>query len=108
TPSRLAFSPQRWRMSLKILCLGTAGCVVATTAWERQDPNWLLPTNLPAVPPLAEVQVNDVTYTYPADWSVRCWDADLPCAPVPTLDDISLRDPSIGIGAGFVRSGAKP
>jgi len=60
----------------------------------------ILPPPLPSVN-LVSDQVNDVTYVYPADWTVRCWASPLPCSAVP-IKNIRLRDPSQGIGAGFV------
>lgn len=71
----------------------------------RFQSSWILPPSLPDVPSLTEVYINDVRYTYPSDWSVRCWDANLPCAPTPISYDIRLRDPAAGIAAGFIHSG---
>lgn len=61
----------------------------------------LLPPELPTAELITE-QVNDVKYVYPDNWSVRCWAAELPCAAVPIKHNIKLRNPSVGIGGGFV------
>ncbi|WP_404786464.1 LIC_10190 family membrane protein [Altericista sp. CCNU0014] len=57
---------------------------------------------LPHRPDLLQRQVNDVTYFSPAKPPWACWAAPLPCAVKPAID-IKLRDPSRGLGAGFVR-----
>ncbi|MGB3511110.1 MAG: hypothetical protein WBA93_18120 [Microcoleaceae cyanobacterium] len=63
----------------------------------------LLPPELPTAKPIYE-QVNDVKYVYPDNWTARCWAADLPCAAVPIKHNIKLRNPSAGIGGGFVHA----
>ena len=62
---------------------------------------WLLPSQLPSAKVVHE-KVNDVKYVYPANWTAKCWSAKLPCAEVPINKNIKLRDPSRGIGSGFV------
>ncbi|MBV8883628.1 MAG: hypothetical protein JO235_06460 [Chroococcidiopsidaceae cyanobacterium CP_BM_RX_35] len=64
---------------------------------------WLLPAELPSIQ-VVNAEVNDVKYSFPAGWTVRCWAYKLPCAPVPINENIRLRNPSRGIGAGFVRT----
>ena len=63
----------------------------------------LLPPELPTAKPIYE-QVNDVKYVYPDNWTARCWAAELPCAAVPIKHNIKLRNPSAGIGGGFVHA----
>lgn len=62
---------------------------------------WLLPSQLPSAKVVHE-KVNDVKYVYPANWTAKCWAAKLPCAEVPINKNIKLRNPSRGIGSGFV------
>lgn len=50
---------------------------------------------------LIKAQNNDVEYTYPADFYLRCWGAELPCAALPIKSNIQLRDANKGIKAGF-------
>lgn len=60
----------------------------------------LLPSRLPTVT-LHQAQVNDVIYFYPTV-STQCWAEELPCAIGPIEDDIQLREPTQGIGGGFI------
>ncbi|MEB3233460.1 MAG: hypothetical protein VKJ64_20800 [Leptolyngbyaceae bacterium] len=66
----------------------------------------ILPPALPTAD-LLHYQMNDVSYTMPSEWTVKCWHADLPCAPNP-VPDLRLRDPKIGLKAGFVRTQPLP
>ena len=61
----------------------------------------LLPLELP-IPPVEAKQVNDVKYVYPHH--EMCWGAKLPCAPEPIGNNIKLRNPSQGLGSGFVQA----
>jgi len=81
--------------SLFIMGLTTVGLIQS-----KAQSRLILPPSLPSVN-LVSDQVNDVTYVYPANWTVRCWASPLPCSAVP-IKNIRLRDPSKGIGAGFV------
>ncbi|MEQ8960501.1 MAG: hypothetical protein RLP02_21690, partial [Coleofasciculus sp. C2-GNP5-27] len=81
--------------SLFFLGLTTVGLIQ-----DNAQSRLILPPPLPSVN-LVSDQVNDVTYVYPANWTVRCWASPLPCSAVP-IKNIRLRDPSQGIGAGFV------
>jgi hypothetical protein len=50
-------------------------------------------------------QTNDIKYLVPQliSGEDQCWAAELPCTPNLTYEDIKLRDPEHGIGAGFIR-----
>jgi hypothetical protein len=90
---------------LKIIPLVSLFLVSAIAAIAVQDDaksRLLLPAELARVPVIKK-KVNDVEYAYPANWTVRCWTYELPCAPVP-VGNIKLRDPSRGIGGGFVNA----
>mgnify|MGYP006269926095 CR=1 FL=1 len=57
-------------------------------------------------PPVPEADLlyaneNGIAYTLPEDGYVRCWNAELPCAPNP-LNEIHFRDPQQGLGGGFI------
>lgn len=54
---------------------------------------------------LLKRQTNDIKYLVPQHTSGedQCWAAELPCTPNLTYEDIKLRDPEHGIGAGFIR-----
>lgn len=63
-----------------------------------------LPPPMPTIA-LMKKQVNNVDYFIPIKTS--CVASQLPCAKRP-LSNIELRDPSLGIKAGFIRSHASP
>ncbi|MEL4897306.1 LIC_10190 family membrane protein [Crocosphaera sp. Alani8] len=50
---------------------------------------------------LIKMQKNDINYSYPADFKLQCWGADLPCAALEVEQNIRLRDQEKGISAGF-------
>ena len=62
----------------------------------------LIPPKLPRVPVVA-AQVNNINYVYPTNWTIKCWAAELPCAPSPLNPNVTLRQPSQGVAGGFVR-----
>ncbi|MEA5419866.1 hypothetical protein VB712_11580 [Spirulina sp. CCNP1310] len=49
------------------------------------------------------LQTNDVTYFVPTDGTELCWAAPLPCTYALSDQNIQLRDPDRGIGAGFIK-----
>lgn len=49
------------------------------------------------------LQTHDVTYFVPTDGTQLCWAAPLPCTYALTDQNIQLRDPDRGIGAGFIK-----
>ncbi len=49
------------------------------------------------------LQTNDVTYFIPTDGTQLCWAAPLPCTYGLNDENIQLRDPDRGIGAGFIK-----
>jgi hypothetical protein len=58
-------------------------------------------------PPLPEAvlstrEVNGLRYSVTVE-SEQCWAAAVPCAPSELPEDMTLRDPARGLGAGFVR-----
>ncbi|WP_373479350.1 hypothetical protein [Geminocystis sp.] len=49
-----------------------------------------------------KAQINDVSYVYPDNWKIKCWNHELPCSALPIYDNIRLKDPKKGIGGGFL------
>jgi len=88
------------QVSGRLVALGLTCCFLILLAEDQRRLFSLLPPELPQ-PELVASQVNDVSYTYPADWYYRCWAAPLPCSGI-VLDKIRLRKPAQGIRAGFV------
>jgi len=105
-PSKLRQPWSRFIQALKspktflLTSLFMIGLTTVNLIQDKAQSRLLLPPSLPIVD-LVSDQVNDVTYVYPSDWTVRCWASPLPCSAVP-IKNIRLRDPSNGIGAGFV------
>jgi hypothetical protein len=59
------------------------------------------PAQLPELP-LINAKNNNVEYTYPADFKIKCWGAKLPCSPLPIeKHNIQLIDSQKGIKSGF-------
>jgi hypothetical protein len=76
--------------------LGVAGAISVSVASAQL----VLPPSMQSAP-IAQKQVNNITYFAPEEPNV-CWKAGIPCAfKVPS--DIYLRDPDRGFGAGFIR-----
>ena len=73
--------------------------LILSKNWQIQD--LLIPPLLPTAKAI-EAKINDVTYVYPGNWTARCWDAQLPCSPVPIKGNIQLKDPQKGIRGGFI------
>jgi hypothetical protein len=63
--------------------------------------HWLVPPPLPQ-PALFYDRSNDMVYTFPRDWTVKCWNAPLPCAPLPRKNRVHFRQPLKGLGGGFI------
>jgi hypothetical protein len=63
--------------------------------------SWLLPPKV-AVSEVIPKQVNDFKYVTPTKGA--CWASALPCVPRQFQPETQLRDPSLGIKGGFVRS----
>lgn len=105
-PSKLIQTWSRFTHTLKppktllLISLFMIGLTTVSLIQSKAQSRLILPPSLPSVN-LVSDQVNDVTYVYPANWTVRCWASPLPCSAVP-IKNIRLRDPSKGIGAGFV------
>ena len=64
----------------------------------------LLPPKIQMPKNLSARKVNDISYTTPliAGQDDRCWAAEIPCTPE-NLKNIKLRNPKLGIAAGFVK-----
>lgn len=77
--------------------LGAAAAVSLSVASTRL----VLPPSMQSAP-IAQKQVNNVTYFAPEEPNV-CWKAELPCA-FEVTEDIYLRDPNRGFVAGFIRA----
>ncbi|HEY9300318.1 MAG TPA: hypothetical protein VIQ31_28945 [Phormidium sp.] len=95
------FSVRLNKASSRVLALVLTSCFLIILAEDQRRLFSLLPPELPR-PELIEAQVNDVKYTYPTDWSYKCWATPLPCSGI-VLDNIRLRKPAQGIHAGFIR-----
>ena len=50
---------------------------------------------------VTDLKINDIEYTYTHTENVLCWDTQQPCAIGPIEENIQLRDPERGLGAGF-------
>jgi hypothetical protein len=61
---------------------------------------WLLPPKVSAIAPISK-QVNDVKYVTPQKGP--CWTSPLPCTAKKSTPQVKLRNPILGIKAGFVR-----
>ena len=96
------FASAQLRKPLTVFLLLFFVSLSAIAQAQGEATHFLVPHRLPKAEIIA-AQVNNVKYIYPANWTVRCWAAELPCAPTPR-QDIQLRNPSRGIGAGFVRA----
>lgn len=94
---------QRSKLSqnTRLLSLGLLGLLLIIFSQVIISDRLFFPAKLPTAQ-LIRSRVNDIEYTYPANWAVRCWNAELPCAAVPINKYVQLRDPLWGIGAGFV------
>ena len=80
------------------------GFTTATVDSGDVQARLILPLELP-IAPIEARQVNDVKYVYPLyPYYKACWGAKLPCAPEPIENNIKLRNPSQGLGAGFVQA----
>lgn len=99
-----SFPAKQLNISLRIFSISVASLVITVSTYRADDFHWFLPPKVPGLPPLETIYINDVKYTYPSDWSVRCWDAELPCTPTPVSYEIRLRKPSLGIAGGFIRA----
>ncbi len=60
----------------------------------------LFPEKLPETQLITD-KINNIEYTYPANFSNRCWATELPCSNLEIKQNIQLRDPEKGIAAGF-------
>lgn len=102
--NRLSFISQEMLSQAMVLVplffLGLTIVIVVSGSGKNR---LLLPPELPTAKPIYE-QVNDVKYVYPDNWTAKCWAAELPCAGVPIKHNIKLRNPSVGIGGGFVHA----
>lgn len=67
---------------------------------ENIENRWLFSEKLPETK-LRTEKINNLEYTYPANFSIQCWATELPCSPLPIKQNIKLRDPEKGIAAGF-------
>jgi hypothetical protein len=81
--------------------LGAIGLAVVSLAIAGGQSRLVLPSKLPSFG-LISARVNDVDYTYPANWTNKCWITKLPCSEVGIKNNIKLRDPAKGIEAGFI------
>ncbi|MBE9127578.1 MULTISPECIES: LIC_10190 family membrane protein [unclassified Coleofasciculus] len=63
---------------------------------------FVLPPAMPKVQVIT-AQLNDIQYVYPEEKAL-CWGTELPCALGPIEQTIKLRDPSQGIGGGFIHA----
>lgn len=95
--------PKSWlqpgHQFLNLTMLGILAIAIATNLTALSS-HILVPPSLPQAH-LLPGRVNDVRYTLPEDWTLMCWNADLPCSPNP-LSDIRLRNPRKGLGGGFM------
>ncbi|MBL1211116.1 LIC_10190 family membrane protein [Geminocystis sp. GBBB08] len=67
---------------------------------KNLDSRLFFPAKLPELP-LINAENNDVKYTYPADFQIKCWGADLPCSALPIENSIQLVDGRKGFKSGF-------
>ncbi|AFY77123.1 hypothetical protein Ple7327_1770 [Pleurocapsa sp. PCC 7327] len=81
--------------------LGAIGLAVVSLAIAGGQSRLVFPSKLPSFD-LIYAKINDVEYTYPANWTNKCWITKLPCSEVGIKNDIKLRNPAKGIGAGFI------
>ena len=58
--------------------------------------NILIPPLMPKVE-LIQAQKNDLQYVYPRNWTVKCWNAPLPCSPTLIKGNVSLKDSQKGL-----------
>jgi hypothetical protein len=90
--------PARFKPNLLLLgLLGAATVASLSVASTRL----VLPPSMQSAP-IAQKQVNNITYFAPEEPNV-CWKAELPCA-FEVTEDIYLRDPNRGFVAGFIRA----
>ncbi|MCG8365259.1 MAG: hypothetical protein MJA27_18260, partial [Pseudanabaenales cyanobacterium] len=84
-----------------LLLLGSTGAMVGDGKIQSR---LLLPPELPNVN-IEASRVNDIEYVYPLyPFYKACWASKLPCAPSPIEQNIKLRKPSQGLGAGFIQA----
>lgn len=88
------------RFKPNLLLLGLLG-VAAVASVSVASTRLLLPPSMQSAP-IAQKQVNNITYFAPEEPNV-CWKAELPCA-FEVTKDIYLRDPNRGFVAGFIRA----
>lgn len=67
---------------------------------KNMENRLFFPAKLPELP-LISAENNDVKYSYPADFELMCWGANLPCAALPIKDSIQLMDAQKGLKSGF-------
>lgn len=96
---QLAFN-QAAKLLVKRLVLPLVIGIIVICGGEQLDDRWLLPAKLPQVE-LIKAQINDLEYTYPMAWGIRCWAAKLPCAALPISYNIRLRNALQGIKSGL-------
>jgi hypothetical protein len=98
---RLSLSTKnRAKLIIYFSLFGFTTAILIQTAMQSR---FLLPSKLPSTQLITQ-KINDVEYTYPAHWYIKCWAAELPCAAIPIQENIRLRDASRGIEAGFIRT----
>lgn len=96
------FSSSKTLLLLKPLSLSLMLVGLVAFNLTRHYDRLLLPAPIEPVETFQR-QVNDVTYFFPRQG--LCWATELPCT-MAISTDIQLREPTLGIGSGFVRSGA--
>lgn len=98
---------RQWRRPSKLILLGSLlllGSTGAMVGDGKIQSRLLLPPELPNVN-IEASRVNDIEYVYPLyPFYKACWASKLPCAPSPIEQNIKLRKPSQGLGAGFIQA----
>lgn len=71
---------------------------------SNNQTNLLLPPKMQTPDRVLTKKINDIDYTTPliAGQDDRCWAAEIPCTPE-NLKNIKLRNPKLGIAAGFLK-----
>ncbi|MBD2036598.1 hypothetical protein H6F76_16425 [Leptolyngbya sp. FACHB-321] len=103
-PHSSGFSTDRFDRSLTLILLGFLATLIAINL-DVVVSNGLVPPTL-LQPSLIAAKTNDVIYAYPADWTVKCWNAGLPCAPTPR-QNLRFRNATVGLRGGFELSSAR-
>ncbi|MBW4650317.1 MAG: hypothetical protein KME06_16760 [Kastovskya adunca ATA6-11-RM4] len=88
------------RQASAIASLFLIAIIIVISSSDASQAQLILPPKLPSAEVLPK-QINNVSYFSPQDRMGICWGAELPCAAQP--DEIQLRNPQLGIKAGFVR-----